>query len=144
MGQLRQIMNDKLQRFQSRAPRVLTGVSYDIRSADLMDSLCWQTLDDRRRCAKSIFMYKMLNDHNAPGLWNSFVRRNVDQTNYHLRNTATDLTLPKPKREFLKRNFKFSGAMLWNQLSNEAKLAESILHLKTLLDYSWVLPSCVS
>ena len=32
------------------------------------------------------------------------------------------LTLPKPKREFLKRSFKFSGAMV----SNEAKLTESI------------------
>ena len=48
-----------------------------------------------------------------------------------------DLTLPKPKKEFLKRSliiirlttllsFKLSGAMLWNQLSNEAKLAVSI------------------
>ena len=54
------------------------------------------------------------------------MRGNVDQTNYHLRNTDTDLTLPKPKRDFLKTSFKFSGAMLWNQLSNEAKLAESI------------------
>ena len=26
----------------------------------------------------------------------------VDQTDYHLRNSATDLRLPKPKREFLK------------------------------------------
>ena len=59
-------------------------------------------------------------------LRNSFVRTNVDQTDYHLRNSATDLTLPKPKREFLKRSFKYSGAMLWNQLPSEAKLAESI------------------
>ena len=47
------LLKDKLQRFQSRAARVLTGASYDIRSADLIDSLFWQTLDDRRRCAKS-------------------------------------------------------------------------------------------
>jgi len=39
----------------------------------------------------------------------------VDQTDYHLRNSATDLTFPKPKREFLKRSFKYSGAQLWNQ-----------------------------
>ena len=47
----------------------------------------------------------------------------VDQTDYHLRNSATDLTLPKPKREFLKRSFNYSGTQLWNQLPNEAKLA---------------------
>ena len=47
------LLKDKLQRFQSRAARVLTGASYDVRSADLIDSLFWQTLDDGRPCAKS-------------------------------------------------------------------------------------------
>ena len=51
--------------------------------------------------------------------------RNVDQTSNYLRNMATDLTLPKPKRDFVKRSFKFIGAMLSNQLANEVKLAES-------------------
>ena len=100
------LLKDKLQRFQSRASRAsLRGESYDIRSADWIYSLSWQTFDDRRRCAKSILMYKISNDHPHPaspsfGLRNSFVRRNVDQTNYHLRNTATDQALPKPKIEF--------------------------------------------
>ena len=35
------------------------------------------------------------------GLRGSFVRRETDQTNYDLLSTATDLTLPKPKREYL-------------------------------------------
>ena len=43
------------------------------------------------------------------------------------------ITLPKPKREFLKRSFKFSGAMLWNQPPNGAKLVESISSFKTLI-----------
>ena len=71
-------------------------------------------------------MYKILNDDTAPNLRNSFVTRNTDQTDYFLRNSATDLKLPEPKREFLKRSLKYSVAMLWNQLPNEAKLAESI------------------
>ena len=45
---------------------------------------------------------KILNNDTARNLSKSFVRRNVDQTDYHLRNIATDLTLPKQKREFLK------------------------------------------
>ena len=48
-------------------------------------------------------MYKILNDDNLPSLGNSSVKRNADQTDYHLRNSATDLTLPKPKREFQKK-----------------------------------------
>ena len=120
------LLKDKLQRFQSRAARVLTGANYDIRSADIIQTLSWDTLDARRFRAKSTLLYKILNDDTAPNRRNSFVKRNVDQTDYHLRNSATDLTLSKPKREFLKRSFKYSGAMLWNQLPNEAKQAESI------------------
>ena len=133
------LLKDKLQRFQFRAARVLSGASYDIRSADTIQTLSWDTLDARWLCAKSTLMYKILNDDTAPNLSNSFVRRNADQTDYHLRNSATNLTLPKPKREFLKRSFKYSGAMLWNQLLNEAKLAESIYsfnkRIKTSLGY---------
>ena len=70
--------------------------------------------------AKSTLMYKILNDDTTLNLRNSFIRSIVDQTDHHLRNSVTDLTLPKPKREFLKRSFKYSGAMLWNQLPNEA------------------------
>ena len=131
------LLKEKVQRFQSRAARVLTGVNYNIRSADIIQTLSWDTLDARRLRAKSTLMYKILNNDTAPNLRNSFVRRNVDQTDYHLRNSATDLTLPKPKREFLKRRFKYSGAMLWNQLPCEAKLAESI-HSKR----NWVIGSC--
>jgi len=50
----------------------------------------------------STLRYKILNDDTAPNLRNSFVRRNVDETDYHLRNSATDLTLPKQKRKFVK------------------------------------------
>ena len=77
-------------------------------------------------------MCKILNDDTTPNFTNCFVRRNADpgadQTDYHLRNSATDLTLSKSKREFLKvnRSFKYGGAILWNPFPNEAELAVSI------------------
>ena len=97
------LLRDQLQIFQSRAARALTGANYDTHSAYLLNMLSWDTLENRRSGAKSVLMYKILNDHTAPGLRGSFVRREIDQTNYHLRNTATDLTILKPKREFLKK-----------------------------------------
>ena len=97
------LLKDKLQRFQSRAASVLTEANCDIRSADIIQTLSWAPLDARRLRAKSTLIYEILNDGTAPNLRKSFVRRNVDQTDYHLRNGATDLTLPKPKREFLNR-----------------------------------------
>ena len=42
------LLKDKLQRFPSRAARVLTGANYDIRSADIILTLSWDTLDARR------------------------------------------------------------------------------------------------
>jgi hypothetical protein len=45
---------------------------------------------------------------------------------YSLRNSENDLTLPKPKTEYLKRSFKYSGVMLWNDLSSAAKSAETL------------------
>jgi hypothetical protein len=97
------LLRDKLQKFQSRAARVVTDANYESRSADVLNSLSWDTLENRRSGAKSELMYKILNDHTAPALRGSFVGREMDQTNYNLRNTATDLTLPKPKREFKKK-----------------------------------------
>ena len=69
----------------------------------------------------------------APCLCGSFVWRKIGQTNHNLRNTATDLTLPKPKREFLKKSCKYSDAVLWNQLSIEGKLAESLHSFKLIV-----------
>ena len=72
-------LKDKLQRFQSRAARALTGASYDIRSADIIQTLPWDTLDAKRLRAKSTLMCKILNDDTAPNLRNSFGRGNADQ-----------------------------------------------------------------
>ena len=76
-----------------------------MRPADVLDTLSWDTLDTRRSYAKSVLMYKVLNDHTTPGLRNSFVRKSVSQNTYNLRNNMTDLTLLKPKREFLNSSY---------------------------------------
>ncbi len=76
-----------------------------------------ETRETRRRTTKAILMFKVLKDYVGPTLKESLIRRNHMQTNYDLRNSHTDLALPKPKREFLKKSFKYSGAKLWNSLS---------------------------
>ena len=75
-------------------------------------------------------MLKILHDDIASGLWYA------DQTNYYLAigGSATDLTLPQPKRGFLK-----SGAMLWIQLPNEKNLAESRHSFKIISKRKYIL-----
>ena len=38
-------VKDKLQKFQNRAARVITGSTYDIRSIDGLNQLGWETLE---------------------------------------------------------------------------------------------------
>ena len=128
-----QQLKDKLQKFQNRAARIITGASYEIRSADVLRSLAWENLEIRQRTTKSTLMYKVLNDCAGPNLKDALMRRDLVQTSYNLRNTYTDLTLAKPKREFLKKSFKYSGAKLWNSLPSDAKLAQSIYSFKNCL-----------
>ena len=93
----------KLQKFQYRAAKIIAGVSFDTRSADVLRSLSWNELEVKRRISKSLLIYKILNDYTRHNLKESLIRKNIWQTNYDLRNSQTDLAVPKPKREFLKK-----------------------------------------
>ena len=94
----------------------------------MLNNLKWKTLETRRFHTKATLMYKILNDLSAPQLSNSFVKLN--DTNI---NIETDLALSRPYTNFLKRSFKYSGAMLWNNLSYEAKTAKSLSDFKRKL-----------
>ena len=41
------VLKEKLQRLQNRAARVLTGVSYDTNSSELLERLNWKNLENR-------------------------------------------------------------------------------------------------
>ena len=90
----------------------------------------WKTLETRRFHRKATLVYKILNDLFAPQLSNSFVKLNDTNINYNLRNMETDLALPRPYTNFLKRSFKYNGAMLWNNLSYKVKTAQSLSDFK--------------
>ena len=125
-------LKDKLQILQNRAARVITGVTYHdrIRSNDLLQLLGWGTLHVRRAKLKCILLYKVLNEDYSPCLGESFVRLTNLNRGYNLRNDETDLALPKPKTNFLKRSFKYSASMLWINLSLEAMTATSLRQFK--------------
>ena len=76
-------IKDKLQKFQSRAARVITGTIYEIRSADVLETLVWENLDIRRSYTKSVLIYKILNEHTAPNLKGSFKKRSEYQNIYN-------------------------------------------------------------
>ena len=134
-------LKSKLQKIQDRAGRVITGSSYDARSTGVLNNLKWKTLETRRFHTKATLMYKILNDLSAPQPSKAFVKLNDTNINYNLRNIETDLALPRPYANFLKRSFKYSGAMFWNNLSYEAKTAQSLSDFKHKLASSSPMPS---
>ena len=55
-------------------------------------------------------MYKILNNLAAPNLNHMVPKIRNCPISYNLRNSDTDLVLPKPKTEFKKRSFSYNGA----------------------------------
>ena len=101
--------------------------------SELLERLNWKNLENRFKFNKVVLVYNILDNGTAPCLREFFPARSNNDYDYHLRSYDTDLSLPKPKKEFLKRSFRYSGAVLWNSLSTEAKSAHSIYCFKILI-----------
>ena len=46
-------LKEKLQKFQNRAARIIADAGYKIPSADVLDSLGWEKLEERRKLNKA-------------------------------------------------------------------------------------------
>ena len=105
-------------------------------------NLKWKTLETRHFHMKASLMCKILKDQSVPHLRDSFVKLSEINIIDNLRNLETDLGLPRPKKNFLKRSFKYSGAMLWNNIPqrqkphNHFRNSNVILHLCILMDHA--------
>ena len=91
------VLKEKLQKYQSCAARVITGVTFDIRTADLFLTFGWENLDTRRDYIKSIFIYKIINNLTNLNLNGLFTRTSDHSIPYSLRQSDTNLVLPIPK-----------------------------------------------
>ena len=115
---------------------MLTGADYDTSSYELLEQLRWKNLETKHRFNKAVLVYhNILNNGTAPCLRKSFSERSVNENGYNLRNYDTDLSIPRPKKEFLKRSFKYRGTVLWNSLSREAKLSMTIACVHEIIEY---------
>ena len=128
---LTQQLSEKLQKLQNRAIRVITKSSYDTSSRLLLNSLGWDNLSSRRAKQKANLMYKCINNLAPAYLCNLFVPR---IPNYDFRNAEKKLLLPKPRTDYLKHSFSYSGAVLWNNLPEEIRTSNSLAFFKRSYD----------
>ena len=106
-------LSDKLQKLQNRAVRIITKSSYDTSAGPLLDMLGMDRVSIGRTKQKAILMFKTLNNQAPRYLQDMFSKR---QSLYNTRYSENTLQVPKPRTNYLKRSFGYSGAALWNRL----------------------------
>ena len=85
----------------------------------------WENLETKRLLAKATFLYKVLTNTAAPTLKDSLIRKSTLQSNYNLRNSQTDLSLPKSNREFFKKAINTAVLLFGIVYHSEVKQAQS-------------------
>ena len=70
-------------------------------------------------------VYKSLNGLAPDYMHSMFVNRNSINP-YSLRNTEGKLVVPKPRTNYLKNSFSYSGAVLWNSLPIKLRQANNL------------------
>ena len=121
---LGETLNCKLQKLQNRAVRIITRSSYDTNAGMFLDTLHLDNLSLRRKKFKVGLVFKTLKG-NTPSYLQDFF--SIRGTGYNLRNSQMRLDLPKPRTNYLKRSFPYSGALLWNSLPQEIRIKASII-----------------
>ena len=91
---------DKLQKLQNRAARIITRADYSIRLSDVLNSLEWSNLEERRKRHLLVTMFKIFNN-DCPTYLRERFHRTSEIHDYNLRGSNYDLQLPLPKTNFL-------------------------------------------
>ena len=120
---------NQLQKLQNRAARIVTGSSFDTPGQPLIKRLGWKTIDELIASESNIMVFKSLHELAPQYMCNLFTKTS-QLTSKNLRNTATDLRLPKKNSKNGQKCFSFRGAKSWNGLSAESKLASSLNRFK--------------
>ena len=126
---------DRLQRLQNRAGRIITFSDYNTRSADILQHLRWDTLEQRRSKQLAISVFKSLNNFYPESLKNMF--KPISRVHsYNVRGASKDIFVPRPRTEAAKLAFSYRGAVMWNGLENVLKEEINLNSFKSALSLS--------
>ena len=115
---LGETLSCKIQNLQNRAARVIMRANYDDSASIHLDTLHWDNLSLRPKKLKAGLMFNTLKGNMPSYLQNMFSFRGLG---YNIRNSQIRLNLPKPRTNYLKRSFCYSGAILWNSLPQDIR-----------------------
>ena len=121
-------------RLQHRAARIVTGNRdyINVRGADLVKEMGWQTIDQRRNYFTATLMYRCINGIAPQRLINELVM-SCDTHDIPTRfSENNNVQVPQPNYEIFRRSFKYQSAILWNGLPSHLKNAPDIYAFKQL------------
>ena len=84
-----------------------------------------------RKKQKAILMHKSINKTTPYYLQEMFT---FNENVYDLRDSDNKLIIPRPRTEYLKRSFSYSGASLWNSLPGSLRSATNLTSFKAGLN----------
>ena len=90
---------NRLQKLQNRAARIVTNSAYDASALPIIRKLGWPTINELIESETLKMVYKSVNDQ-APIYLTEMFARLSDTCKRELRNTKTDLTVPRRKSAF--------------------------------------------
>ena len=118
-------LSERLQKLQNRAARLIMNFKNEHGQSVLArTALGWTSLEERRSLMKAKLMYKTVNQLAPQRLCNIFQFSN-NVTSYNLRGSSNGLFIPRPRTEFLKKSFSYSGAKLWNKIPEDIRNSSS-------------------
>ncbi len=100
---------NQLQKLQNRAARIVTNSSFDAPGGPLIKKLGWKTIEELIDSESKTMVFKSLNEL-APHYMENLFKRNSEFSSRSLRNTETDLRIPKKISTNGQRCFSFRGA----------------------------------
>jgi hypothetical protein len=111
--------------------------NYDASAGILIDTLHWDNLSVRRKNLTADLMFKTLKvKGNMPYYTSMICFLFVHGTGYNISNSKIQLNLLKPRTNYLKRSFCYSGAALWNSLPQDIRKLQSFAQFrKAIAEY---------
>ena len=132
-GQTNKTLIDKIYKIQKRILRVVSNDYFCDGKLLFLKYNNVMSVYERIEFQTAILVYKSLFENVPSYLQSMFEFSGINQ-NYNLRNNETNLVVPKPKTEILRKSIKYA-ASLWNSLPYEIKTSTSLNVSKSKLKW---------
>ena len=120
---------NRLEQIQLNAARIVTGLPIFASLNSLYFESGWEALAQRRKTKNLTLMYKIINEETPTYLRDLLPNTAEDRSGYTLR-SSNNYTIPFARLSAFQSSFIPSTLRLWNGLSNEVRLSQTLPQFK--------------